>query len=256
MSFYGDYHTHTSASDGKGSMEDIVQAALARGLAEIAISDHGFSSPRVGALTYAKFQKQQQQLPKLRDKYPKIHILHSIEANILNYEGAIDVPEEIREQLDILIAGFHISARPPFKDWYNFIYKGFKSRLLKPSAEQIRKNTKALINLVKKNEIDILVHPNSVLKTNIKEVAQACADYGTFFEINVKHLNSLIPLLDDILATNVTLIANSDAHIPERVGMLAKVHSFFIEHNIELSRVANWNQKPSFRSQQRRVRNA
>ncbi len=252
MSFYGDYHTHTSASDGKGSMCDIIQAALARGLAEVAISDHGFSSPRIGALTIAKFKKQQEQLPALRDKYPKINILHSIEANILNYEGTLDIPMETRGELDILLAGFHLSAKPGFRDWYNFIYKGFRSKILKPSKEQIRRNTQALTNAVKHNEIDILAHPNSVLKTNIKDVAQACADYGTFFEVNVKHLDSLIPLLDDILATDVTLIANSDAHIPDRVGMFAKVQSFFVAHNIDLSRVANWERKPVFRSQQRR----
>ncbi len=255
MGFYGDYHTHTSFSDGRGSMQDIIEAAISQGLREVAITDHGFSSPRVGALTYAKFEKQQKELPNLRKRYPEISILHSIEANILDYNGTIDLPKSVMDKLDITLAGFHLSARMRFKDWYDFIYKGFKSKFIAPSAEQKRRNTQALVNMIKRYDIDILVHPNSVLVTNIKEVAQACADYGTLFEINVKHLNSLIPLLEEILATDVVLIANSDAHLPERVGVLDKVHNFFVQHNIDLSRVANWEKRPIFRSQ-RRVNNA
>jgi len=42
MAFFGDYHTHTKFSHGKGSVEDNVRAAVAKGLKEVAITDHGF----------------------------------------------------------------------------------------------------------------------------------------------------------------------------------------------------------------------
>ena len=40
---YGDYHTHTTYTHGKGSIEDNVKCAIAKGLKEIAISEHSFS---------------------------------------------------------------------------------------------------------------------------------------------------------------------------------------------------------------------
>ena len=43
-----DYHTHTYFSHGKGSIEGNVQAAIARGLKAVALTDHGFSQPMVG----------------------------------------------------------------------------------------------------------------------------------------------------------------------------------------------------------------
>ena len=42
MSFWGDYHTHTIYSHGKGTIEENVVRALKSGLKEIAITDHGF----------------------------------------------------------------------------------------------------------------------------------------------------------------------------------------------------------------------
>jgi len=42
MLLYGDYHTHTRYSHGKGSVKDNAQAAYEKGLKEIAITDHGF----------------------------------------------------------------------------------------------------------------------------------------------------------------------------------------------------------------------
>lgn len=251
MQFYGDYHTHTNYSDGRGSLEDNIKAAASVGLREIAISDHGFSSPGVGALTLTKFRKQQNELPILREKYPEVSILHTIECNILNYEGKIDLPEDIRDSLDIVIAGFHLSTWPGLRDWLAFIWKGAKSKFFSPSAEQVKRNTAALVNTVKNNALDILVHPNSVLQTNIKDVAQACADYGTLFEINIKHLDSLEPVLEDILSTKVGLIVNSDAHSPKHIGDFSKAQKLISLHNIASSRIANATGRPQFRTQRR-----
>ena len=45
---YGDYHTHTTYTHGKGSIEDNVKCAIAKGLKEIAISEHSFSHMAYG----------------------------------------------------------------------------------------------------------------------------------------------------------------------------------------------------------------
>jgi len=78
-----DYHTHTTFSHGKGSIEDNVKAAIAQGLKAIAISDHG-----PGHLTYGvkrkDFPVMRDEIERLKLVYPEINIYLSVEANIVS----------------------------------------------------------------------------------------------------------------------------------------------------------------------------
>ena len=56
----------------------------------------------------------------------------------------------------------------------------------KPSQKTIENTTRAYINAIKNNPIDIITHINYKCYCNLKEVAQCCADYGTYIEINTK----------------------------------------------------------------------
>jgi len=248
MDFYGDYHSHTHYSDGHGSMEDNVKCAVKANLREIAISDHGFSAPNLYSITKTKYNKQRKMLPVLREKYPNIKILHSIEANIINYDGDIDIKDNVIKELDILIAGFHVTAIPRIGDWYSFIFKGWKAKFIRPSDSVVRDNTRAYIKTIKKYKIDILAHPNNILPINVKEVAKACADYGTFYELNCKHIGLVYNDLESVLQTDVTLIASTDAHNSEKIGDFKAMKELLIKENIDPKRIANWGKKPQFRS--------
>lgn len=73
MSFWGDYHTHTIYSHGKGTIEENVVRALKSGLKEIAITDHGFRH-----MTYnvrrMDWKTMRQETEFLKTKYPSINI--------------------------------------------------------------------------------------------------------------------------------------------------------------------------------------
>ena len=99
-----DYHTHTTFSHGKGSIEDNVKAAVAAGLSGIAITDHG-----PGHLTYgvkrSDFPVMRAEVDRLRNIYPQIDIYLGVEANVVAREPYLDVNTEELQYFDFIIGG-------------------------------------------------------------------------------------------------------------------------------------------------------
>ncbi len=97
----GDLHTHTTwSSDGKNTLEEMVEAASARGYAYYAITDHSHY------LRDGRMHAQLGEIEAVRKRYPKLTILHGVEANIRT-NGEVDVAEEDLKQLDWVVASVH-----------------------------------------------------------------------------------------------------------------------------------------------------
>ncbi|MBQ2064101.1 MAG: PHP domain-containing protein, partial [Firmicutes bacterium] len=101
-----DHHTHTTFSHGKGSIEDNVKEAIAKGLTSVGITDHG-----PGHLTYGlkreNYPVMRAEVDRLNKKYPQIEVLLGVEANIWEPAPHIDVIPEDLPYLDYVIAGYH-----------------------------------------------------------------------------------------------------------------------------------------------------
>jgi DNA polymerase (family X) len=97
----GDLHTHTHwSSDGKNTLEQMVQAALARGYEYYAITDHSHY------LREGRLAAQLEEIELMRERYPKLRILAGVEANI-RANGEVDVPEAELAALDWVVASVH-----------------------------------------------------------------------------------------------------------------------------------------------------
>src|SRR6059058_5539742 len=96
----GDLHTHTTWSDGKDSLEAMVEAAHARGYAYYAICDH--SQRLRGEL----LQQQSEQIDALNELVKPFRILKGIEVNI-RPDGTLDVSEEDLATRDWVVASVH-----------------------------------------------------------------------------------------------------------------------------------------------------
>lgn len=96
----GDLHTHTTWSDGKDSLEDMVAAAIARGYAYYAICDH--SQRLRGEL----LQQQAEQIDALNELVEPFRILKGIEVNI-RPDGTLDVSEAELATRDWVVASVH-----------------------------------------------------------------------------------------------------------------------------------------------------
>jgi putative hydrolase len=237
MIFYGDYHTHTVYSDGKNSIGKNVAAAVFKGLKEVAITDHGFRN--AFCLKRREVAMQKKEIELCREKYPDIKILYGIEADLVGADGRIDMDESDFDDFDLVIAGFHPSARPyTFKDFGLINLSTYYSVIFKPSKDIIRRNTKAATDMLNRYDIDIYPHINHSFYVDVKEVAKACADTGTYMELNAKHIDRRI--FEILCGSEAKLVANTDAHRRERVGDMSVVEGLAKECGIELDRIENF----------------
>lgn len=236
-----DHHTHTIYSHGKGTIEDNVKEAVAKGLESIAITDHG-----PGHLTYGidrnKLPQMRAEIEELQLKYPQIKILLGVEANTLRVEPFLDVAPEERKDYDILLAGYHFGILnagmvPNYLNKHAGLFGGETSTLKV-------KNTAMMLDALYYNEehgnhIDVLTHPGDKGPFDIADIARACADTGTFIEINDKHHHLTVEEIKIAAAFDVKFIIGSDAHIPSRVGSFEGPLGRALEAGLDPARIVN-----------------
>ena len=219
MQVYADYHTHTTYSHGRGSIEENVEAALKRGLEAVGIADHGPGHFFIGVCGLPALRKMQREIVRLRKKYLQIKILFGIEANIIDTDGTIDVPLQILPELDILLVGFHKLVKPRNAKALllgagNMMAGGcgLRPKLLRAL------NTRAICLAVQRYPVYAITHPGQQVDIDTAELAAVCARRGTLFEINSSYGKELDGFIKTALPAGVNFVVNSDAHTPERVG--------------------------------------
>lgn len=225
MYCFADYHTHTRYSHGKGSVRDNVRAAAARGLEEVAISDHGpnhLFGYGIGSLDRLKDIRRD--LEAACAEFPQVKGLVGIEANIISIEGQLDLPLEQAHLVDMVQAGLHAMVRlasfRAFTQIYGWHYLG---KVWDPWSKRSRiNNTEAVVNAVYKNRIHVLTHPGHRFNIDTREVARACRERGTAMEINCSHDHTTVEYLRIAAEEGVKFVIGSDAHSPERVGDFVK----------------------------------
>ena len=219
MNLTADYHTHTPYSHGKNTVLENATAAKKLGLKEIAITDHGFN--------HLLFGLKRKRLDDLRseikeaEKLTGVKVLMGMESNLISLDGETDMRPEDLDKFDIFLFGVHeVLKYKHFSDFYNIMLRNYTAYKLgkKPSKKVIENTTKAYINVVKNNPVDILTHINYKCCCDLKEVAKVCADYGTYIEINTKKRHISPEEADLMASTGVRFVIDSDAHSADRVG--------------------------------------
>ncbi len=234
-----DYHTHTTYSHGKGSIEDNVVQAIKRGLKTIAITDHG-SKHFIFGVSEKKLLQQKEEIEQIRQKYPDFQLLFGVESNITGIGGGYDITSGFERNFDIVLCGFHKPVwADRVSDYFDIFYNSYSKLIYQPTKEQIAKNTKAYVNLIKSKPIDIISHINYHLKVDIKEVAKACSDYGVAIEVSSRHSDCTEQDYEALFSSNAMLTLNSDAHKPESIGNIDKALAIIDKYNVDPKRIIN-----------------
>ena len=112
----GDLHSHTTFSDGKAKIDDMIDAAVARGYTYLNITDHSRSQGIVQGIEGPTYRDQVARVRAAAESAAKRHkgfrLLCGVEVNILP-DGSLDVPDEILAELDVVVASVHSQFRQP-----------------------------------------------------------------------------------------------------------------------------------------------
>ena len=248
-----DYHTHTTYSHGfirphgKGTVEENVQAAIERGLEELAISDHG-----PGHLFYGikrnKFNDLRHDIEESQKRHPEIKLYMSCETNLTDKGNHLDVSTEEAKKFDFLIGGYHygvagchagpnwILAKKHYQEGGN---NGIDMETSRKYERMREINTEMYIKALHENDLKILTHPGDKGPFDIDNIARACEDTGTLMEINGKHPHLDIEGIKTAAKYDVKFVISSDAHVPENVGVFEPQLMRALEAGLDPERIVN-----------------
>jgi DNA polymerase (family 10) len=102
----GTFHVHTTYSDGRNTIAEMLAAASERGLEYVGLSDHSQNASYAGGLTPARLAEQKAELEGLRPSLAPLRVFRGSEADILN-DGTMDYGAKVLGQFDFVIASVH-----------------------------------------------------------------------------------------------------------------------------------------------------
>jgi len=108
----GDFHTHTTATDGSASIEEMAQAAKERGYEFLCITDHSQSTAIANGQSPQRLARQIEQIHRIDAKLSGITLLAGAEVDILA-GGNLDFEDDLLADLDFVVASIHSALGSP-----------------------------------------------------------------------------------------------------------------------------------------------
>lgn len=194
----GDLHMHTTATDGKASIEEMADAARQRGLKFIAITDHSKRVAMANGLDEERLLQQWKEIDKINKQAEDgFLILKGIECDILE-NGKMDLPNKVLAKADWVIASLHYGQTQPRQQ----ITDRILGAIANPFVCLIAHPTGRLLNKREPYDVDM------------DAVLQAAKEHKKLLELNA---NPVRLDLNDIylLAAKthgIPIVINTDAH--------------------------------------------
>ena len=193
----GDLQMHTTASDGRHTLEQMAVTAQARGYEYIAITDHTQSLRIAGGMSPEGFRRQFRAIEALQPHLSTLTILKSAEVDILD-DGSLDLDDDTLAELDVVVISVH-------------------SRFQLPKDVQTRR----IVRAIQHPAANILAHPTGrrinrrePYPVEMREIVAAARDHGVMLEINATPERLDLNDLHAAMAreAGVKLIISTDAH--------------------------------------------
>ena len=193
----GDVHMHTVETDGRNTIEEMAEAAKARGYKYMAITDHSKNLAFANGLDDARAVAHVKKIREANDKIGGIRIFAGIEVDILA-DGDLDLSDDVLAQMDIVIASVHSAFN-----------------------QEAAKMTERLLKAIGNPHVSLIGHPtgriqlrrdayqfdmDAVLTTAAKnKVAMELNSYPDRLDLNDVHLRQA-------KLRGVKIVVNTDSH--------------------------------------------
>ena len=223
-----DLHTHALASGhAYSTVKENIEYAKINGLKYYGLSDHGIDMPGGPHLFYFH------NLKVIPNEVDGVRILKGMEANIIDYDGNIDVEvDKYISGLDYVIASLHTVC-------------------LEPGTKE--ENTRAILNAMDHKLVKIIGHPDDGrYELDYETVVKKAKEKNILLEVNNSSLNSgsfrpnarenYRELLSLCKEHKVRIILGSDAHICYQVGIFDNAQSLLEELDFPKELVINYHE--------------
>lgn len=209
-----DTHTHTlSSGHAYSTVQELARGAADNGIEMFAVTDHGPALE--GAPTLLHFWN----LKVIPKSMYGVRVIKGAEANIIDYSGNCDIPDELLKKLDFVMASFH-------------------DIVIKPGT--VEEHTAAMEAVLANPYVDAVAHPgNPVFQVDIDRVVKAAAKHGKLIEINnhsfvVRHGSdgNCLEFARKCGQYGARIVCGSDAHISFDVGKLERVKTLLEEAGV------------------------
>jgi DNA polymerase (family 10) len=102
----GTFHVHTTYSDGRNTVGEMLAAARERGFDYVGLSDHSKAATYAGGLTEERLKLQKTEVDKLKPSLAPMRVFRGTEADILP-DGSIDYGPKTLRDFDFVVASVH-----------------------------------------------------------------------------------------------------------------------------------------------------
>ncbi len=203
MKIYFDLHTHTLASGHAFStFKENVEEAARKGLKALGMSDHAPAMPgSAQAIYFSNFKC-------FRPEVMGVRIYTGVEANIMDFQGNLDLGVDVLKKMDYVIASLHVPC-------------------IKPGTA--KENTDALIGAMENPYVKIIGHPDDDrFPLEYERLIPAAKEHRVALEVNNSSFNprsgrqnaakNVVRWLSIAREYRLPVILGSDAHIYYDVG--------------------------------------
>jgi DNA polymerase (family 10) len=201
----GDLQMHTTASDGKNSIEEMAEAARALGHEYIAITDHSKAVTVANGLDEKRLEAHIKKLHAANDKKLGIHVLAGSEVDIMK-DGSLDYSDETLAQLDVVVCSIH--------SYFNLDRAAMTERMLaaieNPYTQIIGHPTGRL--LLRRDPLDY----------DMEKILEACAKQGVAMECNSypDRLDLKDVQLRMCKERGVKVVISTDSHVASNLAFI------------------------------------
>jgi putative hydrolase len=202
-------HLHTEYTDGEPSVEQVIRRAESLGLVEIAFTEHA----RADSDWFPEFAAK----VRARGKGSRVNVLVGAEVRITDFEGSLDISDEIRREADLVLASVH---RFPGKDGTPVPFSQV------PREAFAETEYRLALGLLRRGGAHVLAHPGGMSlrtlgafpATHLRSLMLEAKEKGVAIEINSAYLPDLGAFSALLRETDPMVSLGSDAHRLEEVG--------------------------------------